>query len=193
MEIPIDLLGQGLHDPPDTEDKCMVCQEQLAGNGDVHTLECGHKFHTVCIMAWFRHGQGACPYCRDTGVSARASRSDQGQRRYSRYGVGPLTNFKSIIAYSRRRDAPPPLVGMVKTLRSMEAELAERKEKLDSFRKSKHPDQTFSELRREHWKLNRSCWGQYRKVGEQKKRIDSYPVIPLIVPKFVRVTPSYHL
>ena len=41
--------------PEEDEEKCVICQEELS-NRQAYTLpECGHSFHTECIVTWFRH------------------------------------------------------------------------------------------------------------------------------------------
>lgn len=43
---------------------CAICQEKC--NACVnYKLDCGHIFHTECIMSWFRSGNSTCPCCRD--------------------------------------------------------------------------------------------------------------------------------
>lgn len=42
---------------------CAICQMDM--EGDFHTLDCGHIFHTTCIVSWFRSGPKMCPICRD--------------------------------------------------------------------------------------------------------------------------------
>ena len=44
---------------------CAICQESCFEYGPTHKLECGHTFHTNCIVGWFRSGQKSCPICRD--------------------------------------------------------------------------------------------------------------------------------
>ena len=40
---------------------------------NTHKLEeCGHKFHTTCIINWFRQGNQNCPNCGDCGISAKS-------------------------------------------------------------------------------------------------------------------------
>ena len=53
-------------DTNDTDEKelCSICFSQLTGE-DSHTLECEHKFHTHCILKWFRSKQDTCPLCRE--------------------------------------------------------------------------------------------------------------------------------
>lgn len=42
-------------------EECLICYDC---EGEMHELECGHKFHTGCIISWFRSGKTECPYCR---------------------------------------------------------------------------------------------------------------------------------
>lgn len=50
--------------------ECPICQEGL---DDSHDLECGHTFHTNCIVAWFRSGKASCPVCRDEQNSQKCN------------------------------------------------------------------------------------------------------------------------
>ena len=64
--------------PEENEEKCVICQEELS-NRQAYTLpECGHTFHTECIVTWFRHRpssqdellpDGSCPCCCNKGIN----------------------------------------------------------------------------------------------------------------------------
>lgn len=41
--------------------ECAICLDTLYR--DMKELECGHKFHKLCIDAWFSRGT-TCPLCR---------------------------------------------------------------------------------------------------------------------------------
>jgi len=44
---------------------CSICFSKMTSE-DSHTLEeCDHKFHTKCILKWFRSKQDTCPLCRE--------------------------------------------------------------------------------------------------------------------------------
>ena len=46
------------------EDVCAVCMDPL-NSGDVHSMdECGHRFHSRCIIGWLQRGHLSCPTCR---------------------------------------------------------------------------------------------------------------------------------
>ena len=47
------------------ENTCSICMESMSG--ECHTLQdCGHRFHCVCIINWFRQAS-TCPMCRNDG------------------------------------------------------------------------------------------------------------------------------
>jgi hypothetical protein len=52
---------------PRISEACGICLEQLhAGDAAKHRLQCGHEFHTECIIRWFRRrNASSCPICRD--------------------------------------------------------------------------------------------------------------------------------
>ena len=53
-------------------DICVICQEDLCGN--IYELpECGHKYHTNCIVTWFRNGSNRCPLCGNKGINNNES------------------------------------------------------------------------------------------------------------------------
>ena len=41
---------------------CAVCLSSI-NEKDKYKLECGHIFHTDCIIKWFRNSNGNCPCC----------------------------------------------------------------------------------------------------------------------------------
>jgi len=64
------------------EESCTVCQTDLHGREEVHTLACGHTFHTNCIMQWFRSLQTRCPLCNnESGVEWH----EEEEPRYGQY------------------------------------------------------------------------------------------------------------
>ena len=46
------------------EDVCPICLDKLEGK-PTYKIQCGHTFHTDCIMKWFRSSSGNCPCCLD--------------------------------------------------------------------------------------------------------------------------------
>jgi hypothetical protein len=51
--------------PDEPQDVCTVCAEAIDGSLEsVATIECGHVFHTACVVEWFRFHNASCPNCR---------------------------------------------------------------------------------------------------------------------------------
>ena len=71
---PLDVLSQlnELVQENNDEDICVVCQDILDnGQEQIFYLpECGHGYHTNCIMTWFRAGNDACPCCGNKGINS---------------------------------------------------------------------------------------------------------------------------
>ena len=53
----------------DSEEKCMICLENLSNEQQYSLPECSHTFHQNCIMHWFRGGSHKCPLCNNLGVN----------------------------------------------------------------------------------------------------------------------------
>ena len=51
-------------------DTCSICMEPLSNT--THALQCGHEYHTRCIIDWFRLGNASCPLCRCAKINAEA-------------------------------------------------------------------------------------------------------------------------
>ena len=43
---------------------CPICMDIIEGNKNCVTTDCGHQFHTNCLMKNVAHNGFGCPYCR---------------------------------------------------------------------------------------------------------------------------------
>lgn len=46
-----------------TDNVCIICREEMVGNGTSKKLPCNHIFHVTCLRSWFQRQQ-TCPTCR---------------------------------------------------------------------------------------------------------------------------------
>lgn len=52
------------------EEDCAICLSPMDDPAGTHALECGHQFHTGCIVESLRRSGPACPMCRAQPPSA---------------------------------------------------------------------------------------------------------------------------
>lgn len=45
--------------------ECPICMDEINGEKNKVTTDCGHCFHTSCLMKNVAHNGFSCPYCRD--------------------------------------------------------------------------------------------------------------------------------
>ena len=48
-----------------TMKECPICMDDICLNVNCVTTECGHQFHTSCLMQNVAHNGFGCPYCRN--------------------------------------------------------------------------------------------------------------------------------
>ena len=194
MPQPIDLFNQGIYSPPDEDNICLICHDTLipteesADNNPSYKLECNHSYHATCIITWLRSGHANCPYCGDEGSNApepRARATTRGRRYRSRPWQQQLDHaYQRLRSYSRRKDAPPELVKIVSKMKDYETEFDTATKALSDFNSLQHSNTTYREIYDKRRKLRDRKWACYSKLQKQKYTIGSYPIIPLIIPKF---------
>ena len=54
----------------DETHECPICMDVLSGTKNIVTTECGHCFHTNCLMTSVAHNGFGCPYCRTEMAAA---------------------------------------------------------------------------------------------------------------------------
>jgi len=192
----IDILNQGMYNPPDEDNICLIChdtlipEEEPSVNNPPYTLECKHKYHANCIITWFRSGHNNCPYCGDTGSNGPKQPKKSGAIRRSLYRpfqqkIATDVKYLRLRQYSRRKDAPHQLVRMVDKLKTLENERDDNDKALNEFKDKPANGATWKELNAEGGKLRQRRWAINRKIARQQIEISEYPIIPLIIPKIV--------
>ena len=150
------------------ENNCAIClcelNENENENDNIYNLNCDHKFHTNCIMDWFRSSSGNCPLCNDNPFN------NQPVSQFSFLSDNYIDNrFKSIKKYSRTKNSPPSLKSEIIKFNELNKEYKTANKTMKDFEKKKEYKEmrkTIAENRKENWK-------HYRKVKNQKEKIVS--------------------
>ena len=70
--------------------ECPICMDVIEGNNNRVTTECGHCFHTKCLMTSVAHNGFGCPYCRTK--MAEEQEHDDEESEYSDYEDEEIDN-----------------------------------------------------------------------------------------------------
>ena len=123
------------------ENDCQICLENN-NNDPFYTLpECGHSFHTNCIVQWFRSGYNNCPYCNNKGIC------DEELKDSHWYSISPQ-KLKLFYNYSRRIDSPVELKKLFEKRHNINQKNKREKEVQKIFRKRTQTDINFTELKK---------------------------------------------
>ena len=159
---------------------CCICHENL--EIETYTLpECGHKFHTNCIMTWFRSptGNNKCPLCNNSGINKLKDLNNLNWNDR----MSALARYKEIRSKARRKDAPKHIKKMIEKLKKMEKQEKERNKNFKEFKKSKNSNKTVAQIYKEYVGFRRKKWDLSRRIKRQKTLIGfQHNIINIIIP-----------
>lgn len=139
-----------------TEETCSICTENIDDfNSSQWTLECNHKFHTECIIQWFRRGNDTCPCCRDQGIHSIGFSDSFARASYLRAEV-------------RKKRCPPELKKLVEKVRQTESKTRKSRKELMEFRK------THSEMFSKWSKMRSTYYSQRTNEMKQKRVLGTF-------------------
>ena len=134
-------------------DNCSICLEKMENN-KYKIPECKHEFHNECLLTYFRVSNNtSCPLCRNIRQSS---------------------NLKTILDYSRRKNANKKIVNEVKKYKKFKILEKEFSEELKTFKK------THKEILDKRKKLLDKKWNYGRKVRTMKFKLMNMIALPLI-------------
>lgn len=172
------------------EDICVICQESINSAPTYELPECKHKYHTHCIVTWFRNssnlgynqGCGKCPLCGNSGIN-HVSNSEP-RRRW--YYTNPLSNterYNFIMSQSRKSNAPTELTKLIEKLKATQESLKKTEEEQRKFKKMIKTDpMNYSECKNTLFKLKSACRRQIQICNKYKTAITWFPIVPIIIP-----------
>ena len=161
---------------------CAICLDPM--EADIYSLpECTHKYHTNCIMHWFRAGHNKCPLCNNVGVNGDVDL-------FWGYREAALENYKKMRRLSRKKNAPPELVKQIRILKKKEASNKKKKEKYKKFKQEVPKDgKTRVQLHNEWLKARRKwdSWRGKREEVQMKVLIGIQYIKPIIIAQKVKL------
>ena len=166
---------------------CVICHETMNESDYYPVPECGHIFHTDCIVAWFRSGKSNCPLCNDKGVNEEFDTGYLGGSRYNSIKKGKL-----ILKYYKNYNLPPKAKSLIKRIQSLEDKIKEHKSNRKEMMKYK--SYSFEELQEKGYNSVKELERDILKITEKKHRmmfslngkyteLSNIHICPLIIPR----------
>jgi len=101
------------------KDKCTICLGAF-GETPIHTLQCGHAYHTTCIITWFRAGNPSCPLCRDEEENVQIVTPQEAVRRLKKIAKQKLAPKRLKKCVARLKKAEEAHTQAKRSLRDFE-------------------------------------------------------------------------
>jgi hypothetical protein len=181
----INLLNVDLND---TDEICMICQDTLSSATKYKLPECGHEYHTHCVVAWFRNGDSRCPYCGNNGVNHNEPKKRRNSTyRYYRFKENAC-KIMELRKHSKSSDANPLLKKRFAELEVLNKALSVKLEEHAKFKERIKTSLTnYTEVDKERKAWRNKIWTARKAINAKRQAISDMHIVPLIIPMPVDV------
>ena len=188
-DLAIDLLNLNIN----PEDECMICKESLNDYPCYCLPECNHKYHTHCLISWFRNGDSRCPYCGNKGINNKPENKISTRRRRFRSRAILTDNdnqyildLKKFVNLKKNKDNPQAIkiLKQLDDIKKLEIKFNNLKKEFQEYKKNlKIEPVNYETTRKTLRKYKTDIYNLKFKIRDKKLTlIDNSYIIPLIVP-----------
>jgi len=188
-DLAIDLLNLNIN----PEDECMICKESLNDYPCYCLPECNHKYHTHCLISWFRNGDSRCPYCGNKGINNKPENKISRRRMRFRSRAILTDNdnqyildLKKFINLKKNKDNPQAIkiLKQLDDIKKLEIKFNDLKKEFQEYKKNlKTEPVNYETTRKTLRKYKTDIYNLKFKIRDKKLTlIDNSYIIPLIVP-----------
>jgi hypothetical protein len=181
-----------LNIPPPVSEECMICREEMECTQCYTLPECNHKYHTNCLISWFRNGDPRCPYCGNKGinnVNADITRQFTSKYYALQYKTQALIDIKKFINLKKYDNNKRCLEvrKQFEKIKALEETYRNESLKLKDLQQSlKETPALYNEVKKKIMSYRSKRWKITKQIRDEKFKIvaNSY-IIPLIIPMSV--------
>ena len=188
-DLAIDLLNLNIN--PD--DECMICKESLNDYPCYCLPECNHKYHTHCLISWFRNGDSRCPYCGNNGINNKPENKISRRRKSYRCRKVLTENekqfildLKKFVNLKKNKDNPQNITILKKLddIKKLEIKFNDLKKNYQEYKKNlKTESVNYEATRKTLRKYKTDIYNLKLKIRDKELNLIDYSyIIPLIIP-----------
>ena len=129
-------------------EQCSICFSSIGDDEtQIYTVPgCNHRFHTNCIIPWYRVSDGSCPYCR----------SNDQEGHWTHYISSRANVIKTWKRLARRKECPDFIKKKCAKITVAKKDVTESSRESTAFRReNKDVIDTHAKLRRKLWHRRR--------------------------------------
>ena len=171
------------------DNNCIICHDTITEHNYYPLPECGHIFHTDCIVTWFRSGKHKCPLCNDMGINYEYSQDEYYVDKYSylKQGKTIMKNYKGNI-----NNLPKDVRRIMISINNYEEKIHELNNILRKRIKLRYMDfedlkfygySSIYELEKDIKKLSDKKYNKQTSVNAKYRELGRAHIYPLIIPK----------
>jgi hypothetical protein len=173
-------------------EECGICREELECSQCYTLPECNHRYHTNCIITWFRNGDSRCPYCGNKGVNNTNNdslRHIRGKYFTTRFETQMLADIKKYV-FLKKNDTNKRCLETRKKFEKIKVLEEIYKNETINLRELqqslKETPAIYSEAKKNIMGYRSKKWKISRQIRlERLKIINNSYIIPLIIPRSV--------
>lgn len=119
---------------------CPICLSTMDEPDKIYKLDCNHKFHTDCIIEWFRKSKGNCPCCMDNPYLDKNVKQGFYYGSWNHMYINERCS--TLRKQTRKKNCHPKIKKKFENLRIKEKELKEiKKERSEYLKSDKYKEQ----------------------------------------------------
>ena len=152
-------------------DMCAICHEHLIDN--IYELpECSHKFHTNCIMHWFRTDHNTCPLCQNCGINFNIAYQQSNSHGYAEKRLWE-SYYPEACRYAKKKNADKEIISKIRSLKKTIENDKNKKKNFKIWRKTicdgissnKKIYDKYINFQRNKWRIRRNVWKRKVAIG----------------------------
>ena len=153
------------------DELCAICLSNINEKQN-YKLECGHNFHTECILKWFRNSHNNCPCCLNI---PKHRRQPTPPSFYGMWGKSFINErCKRLKKHTKKEVCPEKLKKKVDRLKIKEEEYKHLLTERNNIKK----DETYKKINKRFGDINKKIYNKERTLMNMKiKIITDYPTI----------------